>query len=466
MRQLIIVTFTAILCLACDPYHNARIGTVSFSADTVYFDTVFSSLGSATGEFRAINRNDTPLLLERIYLGGGSASPFRLNIDGSPVIDKHDVILASGDSIFIFVDVIIDPSGEDSPVAVTDSVVFVSGNVVRRVILEAWGQDIRLLENTVTGSDVWSEGKPYVVYGTLTVDTAAVLTLKEGTRVYFHNDAQMRVAGTLITEGSFSNPVLFASDRTAPEYGDVPGQWKGIVFQDCSSGNILIGTEIRNADIAVNIASGVNGIPDMKIMNSRLVHNAVSSLVAHGGEIECVNTLFAHSGFSTVSLSGAGSFDFTFCTMSNRWEYSYRSDPVLFIGNNEGVIPEVTILNTVITGNLDHEMAVEATPEEIIGKIYADSSLIKTDTLRNSWWKHKAFINIQTRFDPRFIEENNYDFRPDTLSPLIDRAGKTEALIFPYDMRNMIRPTGVGPDIGAYERQPGEKKDKAAGSRK
>jgi hypothetical protein len=275
----------------------------------------------------------------------------------------------------------------------------------------------------------------------------------------------MTVAGTLITEGSFSHPVLFASDRTSPEYGDVPGQWKGIVFQDCSTGNILRGTEIRNADIAVYIASGVNGIPDMKIRDSRLVHNSVSSLVARGGKIECVNTLFAHSGFSTVSLSGAGSFDFTFCTLANRWEYSYRSDPVLYVGNDDGIIPEVTIINSVITGNLIHEMAVDATPGEIIGKIYADSSLIRTDTLLNSWWNHKAFINVQTKFDPRFIEEINYDFRPDTLSPLLDRAGRTEALIFPLDIRNMIRPTGEGPDIGAYERQPGEKVDKALGNR-
>ncbi|HUW92644.1 MAG TPA: hypothetical protein VMV74_05735, partial [Bacteroidales bacterium] len=85
MRQLIIVILTFLLCLACDPYRNARYGTVTFSCDTVYFDTVFSTIGSVTMEFRAINRNSEPLLIDRIYLGGGSGSPFRLNIDGEPV---------------------------------------------------------------------------------------------------------------------------------------------------------------------------------------------------------------------------------------------------------------------------------------------------------------------------------------------------------------------------------------------
>ncbi|MBE0679601.1 MAG: hypothetical protein IH592_12635, partial [Bacteroidales bacterium] len=50
------------------------------------------------------------------------------------------------------------------------------------------------------------------------------------------------------------------------------------------------------------------------------------------------------------------------------------------------------------------------------------------------------------------------DFRPDTLSPLLDRAGRTEAVTWPGDIRDKPRMTGDGPDIGAYERQPGERR--------
>jgi len=279
-----------------------------------------------------------------------------------------------------------------------------------------------------------------------------------GTRIFFHNNAGMTVAGTLVTDGNFDKPVLFASDRTEKEYGDVPGQWKGIDFQDCSTGNLLINTEIRNAVIAVKITSIDDGNPDMKISGSKLMHNTVSSLVAQGADIECVNSLFAHTGFSTVSISEGGSCDFVFCTLANRWEYGYRQEPVLFIGKGGGILPVVRIINSVITGNLIDELVIDALSGEISGKIYADSSLIKTDTLKSQWWNSNAFIDVQTKGDPRFIDESNWDLRPDTLSPLIDRAGRTEALLRPYDIRNMLRPTGVAPDIGAYERQPGEKK--------
>ena len=103
-------------------------------------------------------------------------------------------------------------------------------------------------------------------------------------------------------------------------------------------------------------------------------------------------------------------------------------------------------------------MVIDAAAAEIIGKIYADSSLIKTDTLKSQWWNRNAFTDVQTNVEPRFIDEPGYDYRPDTLSPLLDRAGRGEVLVFPVDIRNMARPTGQGPDIGAYERQPGEKK--------
>ena len=458
MRQFFIVILTVLLCLGCDPLRNPGYGHVSFSSDTVYFDTVFSSIGSVTREFRAINSGNEPLLIDRIYLGGGSGSPFRLNIDGEPVTGKDGVVIASGDSIFVFVDVLIDPSGAAAPVAVTDSVVFESGGYTMRVILEAWGQDIWLFSNAVTGNALWTEGKPYVVYGSLTVDTGATLTLGAGTRVFFHNKASMTVAGSLVTDGSFDKPVLMASDRTAKEYDDVPGQWKGIEFQDVSTGNLLMHTEIRNAVIAVSVTSADDGIPDLKITGSKLIHNSVSSLVARGADIECVNSLFAHSGFSTVSLSGGGSCDFIFCTLVNRWEYGYRTEPVLYTGKGESKLPAVRIINSVITGTLPGEMEIDASAEEIFGKIYADSSVIKTDTLTNGWWNRNLFISVQTKADPRFLDEANWDFRPDTLSPLVDRAGKSEALIRPYDIRNMPRPTGVRPDIGAYERQPGERR--------
>lgn len=464
MRQLILLLLITAVCLGCDPLANPVSGQVDFSADTVFFDTVFTAVGSVTREFRAINRNSDPLLIDRIYLGGGTSSPFRLNINGTPAISSEEITLAHGDSLFVFIEVTIDPDNEANPVAVLDSVVFESGSYKGRVILEAWGQDVWLIEGNETGTATWTEGKPYVITGSFLVDTTATLTLDAGTRVYFHHDAGMTVAGRLVSDGTAEKPVLFATDRLEHVYDDVPSRWKGINFLDCSRNSILNHTEVRNAVIAVSLQGNPSVAPDLTLNGTRLMHNSVASLVASKAEVLAVNSVFAHSGFSTVSLTEGGTYDFIHCTMDNRWEYSFRAEPVMFIGKGKGVLPEVTVINSVITGTLDDELAIDALPSDAAGRFYADSSLIKVDTTGSEWYVSTLFRNVQTSLLPRFIDESAYDYRPDTLSPLIDKAGKLESLLYPYDIRNKPRPTGSGPDIGAYERQPGEKKQ-AVGNR-
>jgi hypothetical protein len=194
------------------------------------------------------------------------------------------------------------------------------------------------------------------------------------------------------------------------------------------------------------------------------MHNSVASFVATNAQVLAVNSLFAHSGFSTVSLTEGGTYEFIHCTMANRWEYSFRSEPVMFVGKGSGELPEVSVVNTTITGTLNNELYIDAVPSEVTGSFYADSSLIKVDTTGSAWYVRGLFKEVQTSPLPRYIDESAYDYRPDTLSPLLDIAGRSESVAWSRDIRNMPRPTGAGPDIGAYERQPGEKKQ-AAGSR-
>lgn len=458
MRQLILFFLITATLMGCDPLANPVSGPVAFSSDTVSFDTVFSSVGSVTLEFRAINRGDNPLLIDRIYLGGGTGSPFRLNIDGVPSVSSGEIILAEGDSLFVFVDVTIDPLNEVNPVAILDSVIFESGSFTDRVILEAWGQDIWLLEDETSGTATWTEGKPYVISGSFVVDTSAVLVMGPGTRVFFHHNAKMTVAGTLITMGDEEMPVLFASERLEQAYEDVPGYWKGITFLDCSRNNVLESTDIRNAEISVRLEGSATDKPDILLGKVSVMHNSVASFVAANAHVLAVNCLFAHSGFSTVSLTEGGTYEFIHCTMANRWEYSFRSEPVIYIGKGEGELPEVTVVNTVISGTLNNELFIDAVPSEVTGMFYADSSLIKVDTTGSAWYVSGIFKEVQTTPLPRYIDESAYDYRPDTLSPLLDVAGRSESVSWSRDIRNMPRPTGVGPDIGAYERQPGEKR--------
>jgi len=458
MRLLLFILLSATVIIGCDPLASPVSGTLRFSNDTISFDTVFSGAGSATLEFRAINLEKEPLLIDRIWLGGGTASPFRINIDGQPVAEAKNITLAKGDSIFIFVTVTVDPTGDVLPLAVTDSVNFLSGNYPGKVILEAWGQDITIVEEDILASAVWTEGKPYVITGSLLVDTLATLTLEPGTKVYMHRGAEIRVAGSIHATGSEEKRIVFATDRLEKEYRDVPGRWKGLKFYSCSRNNILNYTDIRNAETAVKIIGEPSSVPDLRMNSSSVMHNTVASLVARNTWLFAVNTLFAHSGFSTISITDGGNYEFVHCTVSNRWEYGFRSEPALFIDPGEGTMPLVSVVNSVISGSLANEIEINASAAVALSGFAADSSLVRVDTVMASWYSSPLFRDVITSLSPGFIDEAAWDFRPDTLSPLVDIAGRTEMTEWPFDIRNMPRPAFKGPDIGAFERQAGEKR--------
>src|SRR6056297_1754026 len=64
--------------------------SLEFSTDTVFFDTIFSTVGSVTRQLRVYNPYDKDYKLSRIYLARGGVSDFRLNIDGQQTNSIHD----------------------------------------------------------------------------------------------------------------------------------------------------------------------------------------------------------------------------------------------------------------------------------------------------------------------------------------------------------------------------------------
>ena len=90
MRKLFIILIllvTGILFYTCHPERNyieegdARL---QFSLDTVYFDTIFTTIGTTTKSFRVYNPHSRFIKIDAIRLAGGSESVFRVNVDGMP----------------------------------------------------------------------------------------------------------------------------------------------------------------------------------------------------------------------------------------------------------------------------------------------------------------------------------------------------------------------------------------------
>ena len=57
---------------------------LTFSADTVVFDTVFATIGTTTRYLMVYNNDKNRVKIASVRLAGGSSSPFELNIDFRP----------------------------------------------------------------------------------------------------------------------------------------------------------------------------------------------------------------------------------------------------------------------------------------------------------------------------------------------------------------------------------------------
>ncbi|MFN8241265.1 MAG: choice-of-anchor Q domain-containing protein [Bacteroidales bacterium] len=466
-RGILISLACFFLVCSCEKNINGGRTDISFSEDTISFDTVFTTIGTTTRELRVYNKSGSALVIDEIALEGSASSKFRINIDGESLFAKQNVEIPARDSIFIFIDALIDPTNQSYPVSIKDAIAFRRGSNLERVILQAWGQDIILLKDKVIQDETWTGNKPYVIYGNLLIDTLATLTIEGGVRVLFHRESSMTVAGKLNVNGSKDSRVLFASDRTEGVYNDVPGQWKGIHLLNTSQGNTLYFATIRGANTGLTVGEedGKSGTADINLNSTDISHNSVSCLSAFRSRVSAINSVFSHSGKYCILLSGGGNYEFTHCTLYNIWDYGFRSTPLLYMSElplqaGSNTLLNARFSNSIIHGDVLSEINTVPSGLSYSGIYVFDNDLIRIDTSSNPFWSKQRFRKVIVNKSPVLIDVVNYDYRPDTLSPVINAGSPDYTGVVPFDFRGVSRILDAAPDIGAFERLPGEKKKK------
>ena len=147
MRQSLFFSFLILLVVfACNKDEDYLLDSsaeLSFSLDTLRFDTVFTEIGSATRFVKVYNTNDRPVILNSVRLKEQDNSLFRINVDGISALDVKDTEIAAGDSIYIFAEVTVDPNNplSASPFIIEEFLEIELNGITRNVLLEAWGQN-------------------------------------------------------------------------------------------------------------------------------------------------------------------------------------------------------------------------------------------------------------------------------------------------------------------------------------
>ncbi|MEX1189917.1 MAG: hypothetical protein WED33_11710 [Bacteroidia bacterium] len=457
---------------------------LSFSVDTVYFDTVFVTLGSVTQRFKIYNNSKDKIKISRIKLEGGNSSPFRLNIDGFPSDDLTDLEIEGEDSVFVFAEVTIDPNNLLNPFVVEDSIRFETNGNVQYVKLLAYGRNADFFRPTnfpangfpafsvVECNTTWTNEKPKVIIGYLAVDSACTLTIEAGTEVYLYNNSGLWVykQGTLIVNGTREDSVIFQGVRKEEAYREESGQWDRIWINQGSTGNVINYAVIKNGNIGIQAEDVVElgqGLPrQLTLSNTRIRNMTVFGLYAVNYRINAWNNVISNCGSHALALINGGEYNFRHNTIANYWGASVRSEVSVYLSNaRQGANNAVFVAdmnfrfrNGIVYGNLqgDNELEADGLPDAAFNWNF-ENSLIRLNNDDISQNDASRFTNCIFNENPEFKNTQGQNYGLLEASPARDFGSievVNEAPAIPEDIKGNSRISDTAPDLGALEFEP------------
>lgn len=477
MRAIYIFLFSLISVLmmlgntSCKKGFKLSSGNLAFSADTIFFDTVFTTIGSTTKNFKFYNNDNRTLLVEEIELVGGSSSPFRINVDGVAADKVENIEIEGGDSLYVFVEVTLDPNGGVLPMVIEDQIRFRTNGKDQYVKLVAWGQDAYFHYSYISSGifdlneGIWPNDKPHVIYGAAFIDSAKSLTIQAGTDIYLHKNAILyNYKGSLNIQGTQANPVTLQGDRLESFYSDVSGQYYGIYMQEALP-SVIDYAIIKNGTSGIHLFSDdpANTGYTLQLSNTIISNCArYGVFIYSGAKVKAENCIIEKNGTHALIVLEGGDFNFNHCDLLG---YGNGQDVAAAVGisnyyvdqangvTNVGSINEGTITNSVIHGYQDFELAIDTISDIAITLNFNFSNnLIKSSTI----FTGSQYTNNIWNGDPVFYSIENSDYRIYSMSALRNGADCNYPVTNPSTMNTDIvgtpRESCPGtPDIGAYE---------------
>lgn len=443
--------------------------TLTFSADTLKFDTVFTTMGSTVRSVKVYNPNNQPVMIDAVTLAHGSASRFRLNVDGDTSLVARNVEILAHDSIFLFARVNVNPNSATSPFLIEDSIVFTIGNARQHLPLTAYGRNAVYhypdhVIHDATGnsypysvidcSEPWTNAIPHVIFGYAVVDEGFTLNMEPGTEVYFGTDAVLWVydGGTLNINGSADNPVLLTSIRHDGHYADLPGQWGYVWLSSGSRDNTVNHAVVRNGYIGFLADTVANTNPSLDIRNTVIENMSLAGIYAQGAHIEGDNLLVTNCQTAALALTLGGKYVFGNSTFANYWSYSVRRSPLLILNNwyesADGTVQlrplwQADFYNCIVYGSATDEVAFNFAEGGTASFSFTNCLLRTQQSI-----PQMLITNCLVNQDPLFANRSDADYHLKADSPARGK-GNTAYLKQQTDLDNRVRSNP--PSIGAFE---------------
>ena len=480
-------------------------GDLKFSKDTIYLDTVFSTISSSTYTLKVYNHSKNDINIPTIKLGKGLNSKYRMTVDGMQGNQGklfENVTLLAKDSLYIFIETTANSTDANpTDFLYTDKILFDSGANLQKVELVTLIQDAVFLypqrfsdgttetlpigdekiygffldeNDPINGNELkFTKQKPYVIYGYAAVPQGKTVTFDAGSRVHFHANSglilsansSLKVNGTLSTTEKLENEVIFEGDRLEPDFSDVPGQWGAIWLTDGSTNHDINHLTIKNATIGLLIQN--NDGTTLQIKNSQIYNSTNYGILAQTAKINGENLVINNAGLGSLACTYGGEYKFTHCTFNNNWP---SSSQVAVLVNNYfvGAIPEVknltaaTFNNCIIYGSYSNELLLNK-KEGATFNYQLNNCLLKFDNTSNQYTNHPEYqfntdplhySNIIQNKDPKFLNISENKLNIDNSSAAFAKGSAT--YLIPLDILGNTRT--LPPDLGAYQNKAFPKK--------
>lgn len=464
-----------------------------FSRDTVYLDTIFTNIGSSTYTLKVYNTTNNDIKIPSLKLGNGENSNFRLMVDGVAGKVFNDVELLAKDSMYIFVETTVDIQSltNQKEFLYTDQIQFTSGSNSQKVELVTLVKDAIFLypqkfadgtketlpldgeeiegfyldENDSTNGNelIWTEDKPYVIYGYAAVPPNKTLEVEAGAQIHFHDNSGLLIAnnGSINAVGTVQNPIIFQGDRLEPSFENIPGQWGSIWLTVGSSGNFE-NAIIKNATVGLLINKNQGTVN----LHNIQVYNATDfGILGRAATIRGTNIVTNNCGQAALGCTFGGDYHFIQSTFGNYWNKPNQTSVYIdnYDGTNEFAIQKAIFQNCIIYGSSSESLIMNRQGSDSNFNIKFENSLIKFVDYSNQVFGNfpYAFTN-STYFSNCLIARTPQQYRPyfkntnknemmitDKATDLIGIGNLNFAQQVPYDILGKSRIPN--PDLGAYQ---------------
>ena len=454
--QFLLLSLIICFCYFCTPKEELISSSfedrLTFSLDTLRFDTLISTLKSTTKRLTLKNPNKNAVKVDRIDLENQKNSTYVLYINGVKTNYIENQVINGNDSLLILVEVDLKQTKQDEPILISEKINFFTNGNHQSVILETWAQDVNFIgKTTIDNNETFDSPKPYYLTDTLSVKQDVSLTLAAGTRIYANKNALIVLDGSLIANGTPDQRIELRNARLEKNYSHAPGQWGGILAKENAKVE-LYHTTIRNAEKGIRWKNKNTG--------AKLYLNAciIQNMTEHGLDLENVdselrNSLLNNCG-NNVLLASGGNHKITHCTFANygleRLEYtsaSVKFRDFILKENDEHIKTSLAaeIKNSILVSVIGNGFDLDLKDKNSILDIKVESSVLETE-LTSFSEKANILLNRNDSIHFQNIEEFNYDLDSLKISPA---NGVGIPSLETRDLLNRVR--DGKPDVGAYE---------------